>query len=300
MRPNFGRTERSQPPMIPGDQRSAGGRQGDRRPGHLEDQRADQRADHDRRADERHVGDIGRTVGDTQHLGGGGNILRAADKGEQVAAIDLGARQDGDIGGGSAARDLAQEHAARRRARRQLLERLAVDLLVRYQDVDALHRHGEQFAVLDFDRRCPEDVHQHFALARDRHHVAFLQDDVRGRIHDLAPAPNAQDEEARIGHQRLSLGDAQTGGFATRLHLVGAQRPACPGRARTAQLLLAAPMLLLVVLAGGDEIDAQQLRADDGDHDRRAHGAEHVGHGVSDRHVIEVEPWFDRRPGPAG
>jgi len=59
--------------------------------------------------------------------------------------------------------------------------------------------------VLDFDRRCPEDVHQHFALPCDRYHVAFIQDDVRGRIHDLAPAPNAQDEEARIGHQRLSL-----------------------------------------------------------------------------------------------
>src|SRR5512133_3875361 len=149
------------------------------------------------------------------------------------------------------------------------------------------HRHGEQFAVLDFDCRCPEDVHQHFALARDRDHVAYLQDDVRGRIHDLAPAPNAQDEEARIGHQRLSLGDAQTGGFATRLHLVGAQRPACPSRARTTQLLLAAPMLFLVVLAGCNEIDAQQLRTDDGDHDRRAHGAEHVGHCVSDRHRVE-------------
>ena len=66
---------------------------------HLEDHRADQRADHDRRADERHVGDIGRTVGDTQHLSGGGNILCAADKGEQVAAIGLGTRQDRDIGG---------------------------------------------------------------------------------------------------------------------------------------------------------------------------------------------------------
>ena len=81
---------------------------------------------------------------------------------------------DRPLGGGSAARDLAQEHAARRGARRKLLERLAVDLLVRHQDVDALHRHCEQFAVLDFDRRCAEDVHQHFALARDRHHVAFL------------------------------------------------------------------------------------------------------------------------------
>ena len=31
----------------------------------------------------------------------------------------------------------------------------------------------------------------------------------------------------------------------------------------------------------------QQLRAEDGDHDRRAHGAEHVGHGVGDRHRVE-------------
>ena len=114
----------------------------------------------------------------------------------------------------------------------QLGERLAVDLFVRHQNVDALHRHGEQLAVLDFLRRCAEHVHQHFALARNRHHVAFLQDGVRGRIHDLAAASNAQDEEARIGHQRLSLSDAQAGGLATRLHLVGAQRPAVPARAR--------------------------------------------------------------------
>src|SRR4029078_2717471 len=143
----------------------------------------------DRRADERHVGDIGRTVGDAQHLSGGGNILSAPHRGKQVAAIDLGARQEGDIGGGSAARDLAQEDAARRRPRRQLLERLAIDLLVRYQDGDTLDRYGDQFAVLDFDCRCPEDVDQYFALTCDRYHVTFLQDDVRGRIHHLAPAP---------------------------------------------------------------------------------------------------------------
>ena len=123
-----GRAHRAQPATDdPGDQRAAGGRQRERHAGHLEDQRADQRADHDRRADERHVGDVGRTIRDAQHLGDGGGVLRAADDGEQVAAIDLGARQDGNIGGGRAARDLAQEDAARRRARRQLGERLAVD-----------------------------------------------------------------------------------------------------------------------------------------------------------------------------
>src|SRR5438477_854833 len=150
------RTHRAQPSADDaGDERPAGSRQGERRASYLENQRADQRADHDKQANERHVGDIGRTVGDTQHFRGRRCVRGAPDEGEQIAAIDLGARQNGYIGCGGATRDLAQKHAARRRSRCQLGKRLAVDLLVRYQDVDALHRHGEQLAVFDFDRRGP-------------------------------------------------------------------------------------------------------------------------------------------------
>ncbi len=71
MRPKDGRTERSQPPTMPGDERAAGGRQRQRHAADLEDQRADQRADHDPDADERDVGDVGRPVGDAEQLGGG-------------------------------------------------------------------------------------------------------------------------------------------------------------------------------------------------------------------------------------
>ena len=79
MRPKVGRTERSQPPTMPAIERAAGGGQRQRHAADLEDQRADQGADHDRRADERHVGDVGRAIGDAQQLGGGVGVLRAAD-----------------------------------------------------------------------------------------------------------------------------------------------------------------------------------------------------------------------------
>ena len=88
MRPKDGRTERSQPPMIPAISAPPAVESVSGTPCHLEHQRADQRADHDERADERHVGDVGRAVRDAEHLGGGGDVLRAADQGEQVAAID--------------------------------------------------------------------------------------------------------------------------------------------------------------------------------------------------------------------
>ena len=76
MRPKVGRTERSQPKTRPGDQRAAGGGQRQRHAAHLAHQRADQRAERDRAADEGDVGDVARTVGHAQVLGGGRGVLR--------------------------------------------------------------------------------------------------------------------------------------------------------------------------------------------------------------------------------
>src|SRR5690349_18642788 len=53
---------------------------------------------------------------------------------------------------GRTERDLAQEHAARRWKLSELGERLAVDRLVRHQDVHALDGHRKQLLVLHFGR----------------------------------------------------------------------------------------------------------------------------------------------------
>jgi hypothetical protein len=145
------------------DERASGGRQRQRDAGDVEDQRAEQGADHDERANERHVGDVGRAIGDTQQLDGFVGVLRSADNREQVAAVDRGARQDGDVGRGRAARDLPQEDAARLRHLHQVVQGLAVDRLVAHQDVDALDRHGQQLPVLDLNCGGPEHRHQQVA-----------------------------------------------------------------------------------------------------------------------------------------
>ena len=75
-----GRAHRAQPAEHDArDERAAGGRERERHAAHLHDERADQRADRDRGADERDVGDVGRPVGDAQQLGGRVGVLRAAD-----------------------------------------------------------------------------------------------------------------------------------------------------------------------------------------------------------------------------
>ena len=94
----------------------------------------------------------------------------------------------------------------------------------------------------------PEHLHEHVAGAGDRHHVALAQHGVRGRLLDRPVAADAQDEDARVGHQRLGLGGPQANSLPARLHAEGAQLPAVPGRAGAAHFLGAA-LLLLVVLA---------------------------------------------------
>jgi hypothetical protein len=58
-------------------------------------------------------------------------------------------------------------------------------------------------------------------------------------------------------------------------------------RGAGAAQLLATALPLLVSLAGGGEIDPEELRPDQGEQDRRADGAEDVAHGVGDGHRVE-------------
>ena len=141
-------------------------------------------------------------------------------------------------------------------------------------------------AILDLGRVRAEHVHQHLAGACHRDDVALVQDGVRRRLLDRAVVADAQHEDAGVRDERLGLEHVQAHRPASDRDAIGARFPAPPGRAGAAQFLDAA-LLLLVVLARGLEIDAEQLGAEDGDHHRRAHRAEHVGHRVGDRHRVE-------------
>ena len=165
-------------------------------------------------------------------------------------------------------------------------QRLAVDRLVCHVDVNASHRHVQKLRVLDFLCAFPDQLHEHVAGTRDRHHVTLLQDGIRGCLLDHPIATDALDEDARVRHQRLGLNGPEANNLPARLHAERAQHESVPGRAKPAHFLLAA-VLVLVGLAGGRQIDAEQLGAKQGDDDRRTHRAEHVSHGVGDRHRID-------------
>ena len=77
---------------------------------------------------------------------------------------------------------------------------------------------------------------------------------------------------------------------------VGAQVELVPSRAGTPDGLRAA-VLLLVLLAGFFEVDAEQNGTKQGDDDCRADRPEDVGHGVGDRHAVkQVLRFFVRQP----
>ena len=93
-------------------------------------------------------------------------------------------------------------------------------------------------------------------------------------------------EDAGVRDQRFGLDGSESDSLPARPHPERAQLPSVPGRAGAAHGG-GATLQLFVVLAGGDEVHADEGRADEGDHDGRAHGAEHVGHRVGDGHVVE-------------
>ena len=92
--------------------------------------------------------------------------------------------QDGNGGGGCPPGNLPQEHPPRAGPLGQLGQRLALDGLAGHVDVDTFHREAEQLRILDFEGDAPDDLHQHLASARDRHHVVLVQDGVGGGLLD--------------------------------------------------------------------------------------------------------------------
>ena len=115
----------------------------------------------------------------------------------------------------------------------------------------------------------------------------------------LPAAPDALDEHALLGQQRLGFLRRLADDRAAVPDAERAQLELMPGRAGAADFLLAA-VLLLVALAGRLEIDAEQRRAEQREDDRGADGAENVGDGVGHRHRIEQSSWSLRAAGRGG
>ena len=117
---------------------------------------------------------------------------------------------------------------------RQLGQRLAVDLLAGHIDIDAFDRHRQQLAIIDFLRRRADQVDQHLAPAGHGHDVAGLDHGIGGRIHDLVAAPDALDEHALLGQQRLGflrrLADDRPASLARGTRATRTDARPCPDR----------------------------------------------------------------------
>ena len=97
-----------------------------------------------------------------------------------------------------------------------------------------------------------------------------------------------------LGKQGLGLLHRLADDLAADLHAIRAQLELVPGRAGAAGLLLAA-VLLLILLAGGLEVDAKQRRPNQRQNDRGADGSENVADGVGHRHRVQQLLGFLRR-----
>src|SRR6185295_3456979 len=270
----------------PGNQGPAGGGERQRNAADLVNYGAKQSADRDCRTNERHIRHIGGSVWVTQHFGGGRNVLRPPDDGNNIAAVQLGVGQDRNVRGGRPSRDLAQEDAARRRRFRQLDQSFAVGLFARNVDIDAFDRHRQQLAVVHLLRGLPDQVHQYVAPPGNGEDIARLDYGIGSGIDDLAAASYAFNEDTLFRQERLGFLHRLAHGASVFRDPVGAQLELVPGRPRAAQGPLA-PMLLLITLAGRLKVDAEQGRPEQGEHDGGPDRAKDVGDGVGHRHGVQ-------------
>jgi hypothetical protein len=109
----------------------------------------------------------------------------------------------------------------------------------------------------------------------------------------------ALDEDARVGHERFGIRRAHADNLGAATHPKGAQLEAPPDGAGAAELRAAAEPCF-IVLAGLDEIDAEELRSQQRQDHGRADGAEDIGNGIGDRHRVEIFLGLLRQTAPGG
>ena len=254
--------------------------------GDRDHRRADQAADQDGEADQHHVGDGLRPVGVAGRLHEAVDVGLGAGDAQDVAAVELGLRQHGDVHRRRAAADRREEDAAGVGLLRGLDQGAVVQLLAGEEHVDRLDRDVEELGVVDLDAFA-EHADEDLAATGDRHDVAGLQHRLGGEGHHLAAAAHAFDEQALVAAEPFGGRDGQAGDLALVADGVGAQLAGAAG-ADEGGLRRAARHLALVAGALGGDVDAEQLRAEEGEDPAGADGAEEVGDGVGDRDQVEL------------
>ena len=268
----------------PGEQRAAGRRQADRNAAPFVAERADQAADHDAARDGRcrWPRPAGRRSPSAVTAASRGaccpTIVRMSPRRISVSG------QDRDLD--HVAHDLAQVDAAREGLFGELAQRLAVDRLVRDEHVDRVDGHVEQFAVVDLGHgwldlststwRGPEIATTSPGSSTVSASASMI----------CLAAANSLDEDAQAG-KKVAHRPAREP--ARRVDAIGAQLDGAIGREH-AWLEAAAPPPSLPFILGArrGQVDADQLRTELGQDDRRADRAEDVGDRIADR---------DRHPG---
>ncbi len=162
-------------------------------------------------------------------------------------------------------------------------------------DIDAFHRHRQQLAIVNLIGRGTDQVDQHVAPPGDRDDIAGLDHGIGRCIDDLVATADALDEYPVLGQQSFGFLRRLADNPCTLLDAESTQLELVPGRAGTARFFLPASVLLLVALARGLEIDAEQGRAEQRQDDRGPDRAEDVGDGIGDRHRIQQLLGFVRR-----
>ena len=178
---------------------------------------------------------------------------------QDVAAVDLGLRQDRNVDRSSTASDLVQVNASREIGFGQLEQCLAVIGLVGQHHIDGFRRHIEQLGVGNLVAEFPEHFDQRFGPAGNSDDISLLQDGCRCELDDLAVSAQPLNEEAVVRASGLGVAYRRSG-RKTISDLVGANvKTAIRGLHATRGR--ADRHFFFISLALGLHIDAEQLRA---------------------------------------
>jgi hypothetical protein len=125
---------------------------------------------------------------------------------QNVAAIDLGPRQDRNVDGSGAASDLVEVDTPRKIGLHQLEQRLAIVGLVGQHDIDGFRGHIQQLGIGNFVAVFAQHLDQRFSPAGHRDDIPLLQGRRRCELHQLAVTTQTLDEYAGVPVVGLGAG----------------------------------------------------------------------------------------------
>ena len=248
MRPNVGRTDRSQPKTSPMIERAAARGEAERQAADGDGQQADEAADHDAEADEDHVGLARRPLDVAERRAGALDVRLGAGEPEQVAAVDDRGRPERDLL--AAADELHQDDAAAVLLGQRLERAGRPALWLVSDDVEGDHREVEQLPVVRPRRRTARAAGEQHVPAR-RH-----GDDVARR-----GARSAGPGSTSASPRRIRSTNTRSGANAfSRSPTVPPANRCRPRRGRRARPTRGRPTASPVSDFGAPDISASSLR----------------------------------------